>query len=256
MMMKLLTCLVFCLSSFAFGQTKQPKSPFEVDKIPPPFCDIHLVSLAMVNGSPSYVRLAFLAESLASAQTAAETMKKEVADIQTAKSLTALFEVQAQAANEAVGYLHCAAQIAFLYKPTDKDDANLRLMLIAAFNQEAQAVVDITASEKRRLIRTDPVANNPQIASKDADEISKIYESQRDAASTILQASTLAILLAIAPSPDGLTTSGLNITCSERSDLLQRVESTSNGTKTAYSQDAGIIKTALTEHHCSDNKAP
>lgn len=254
--MKTFACLVLCLSSFAFGQAKQPKSPFDVDKIPPPFCDIHLVSLAMVNGSPSYVRLAFLAESLASAQTAAETMKKEVADIQTAKSLTALFEVQAQAANEAVGYLHCAAQIIFRYKPTDKDDANLRLMLIAAFNQEAQAVIDITASEKRRFIRTDPVANDPQMASKDADEISKIYESQRDAASTILQASTLAILLATAPSPDGLTTSGLKITCSERSDLLQRMESTSNGTKTAYSQDAGIIKVALTEHHCSDNKAP
>jgi hypothetical protein len=256
MMMKTLACLVLCLSSVAFGQIKHPKSPFEVDKIPPPFCNIHLVSLAMVNGSPSYVRLAFIAESLASAQTAAETMKKEIADIKTAKSWAALFEVQAQAADEAVGDLHCAAQIAFRYKPTDKDDENVRLMLIASFNQEAQAVIDLTASEKRRLLRSDPVAKNPQIASKDADELSNIYESQRDAASTILQASTLAILLAIAPSPDGLTTSGLNITCSERSDLLQRVESTSKGTKTAYSQDAGIIKVALTEHHCSDNKAP
>lgn len=254
-MMKLLTCLVFCLSSFAFGQTKQPSSPFEVDKIPPPFCDIHLVSLAMVNGSPSYVRLAFIAESLASAQTAADTIKKEVADIQTAKSWTALFEVQAQAANEAVGYLHCAAQIAFRYKPIDKDDVNLRLLLVAAFNQEAQAFIDLTASEKRRLIRANPVTSDPQIASKDAEEVSKILESQRDAASTILQATTFAILKATAPSPDGLTTSGLNITCSERSDLLHRVESTSNGIKTAYSQDAGIIKTAITEHQCSDNKA-
>jgi hypothetical protein len=255
-MTKVLACLVLCLSSFACGQTKQPKSPFEVDKIPPPFCDIHLVSVATVKGTPAYVRLAFLAESLVSAQTAAEIIKKEVDDIRKADSWTALFEIQTQAANEAGGYLHCAAQIAFRYKPTDKDDANSRLMLISAFNQEAQAVIDITACEKRRLIRTDPAANNPQIASKDADEISKIYESQRDAASTILQASTLAILLATAPSPDGLTTSGLNITCSERSDLLQRVESTSNGAKTAYSQDAGIIKVALTEHHCSDNKAP
>lgn len=252
--MKTLVCVVLCLIAVpCSGQRKGAKSPFETDKVPPPFCDIHLVSIAMVSGSPSYVRLAFIAESLGSAQEAAEIMKKEIADIRAAKSLADLFEIQAQGSNEASGYLHCAADIASRYKPIDKDDVNLRLMLIAAFNQEAQAVIDLTASEKRRLLRPDPIAKNPQTASKDGEYLSKIYESQRDAASTILEASTLALLLAIAPSSDGKTTSGLQMTCSERSNLLQKVESISKGTDTAYSQDAGVIKDALSNHQCKES---
>jgi hypothetical protein len=99
---------------------KGAKSPFETDKVPPPFCDIHLVSIAMVSGSPSYVRLAFLAQSLTSAQTASDIMKKEVAELQVAKSMTDLFEIQAQGSREASGYLRCAADIASRYKPIDK----------------------------------------------------------------------------------------------------------------------------------------
>lgn len=250
--MKAISYLVFCLLAVtAVGQAKESKSLLDVDKVPPPFCDIHLVSVTMVSGSLSYVRLAFIAEALASAQQATETIKKEVVDIRTANSLTELFEVQAQGSKEASEYLHCAADIAFRYKPVDKDDANFRLTLTAAFNQEAQAIIDLTATEKRRLLRADSVAKTTRIASKDAEELSKIYESQRDAASTILQATTLAILEAMAPSSDGLTTSGLNIQCSERADLLQRVEATSKGEKSAYSQDAGIIKDAISNHQCT-----
>lgn len=247
--MKRFLLLFLLCAAPALAQSADPYDP-QADKALPPFCNIYLASTGTIKGSPSYVRLAFIAESLASAQESAETLNKEIEDIKNAKSLTDLLEIQAEASSEASGHLRCAADIAFSYKPIDKDDANLRFLLVAAFKQEAQAVIDITASEKRRLIRTDAVT--PAVASTDAEEISKIHESQRDAASTIMEGTTYALLLAAAPSPDKTTTSWLSMNCSERADLLQRVDATSSGIKTAYSQNAGIIKVAITQHRCSN----
>jgi hypothetical protein len=162
-------------------------------------------------------------EALSSAQEAvtgmASSMKEFDAATNTANALAPLIT----GTDEAKDALHCAAFIMSQYPDADEDDKTTKVIGVASFNREADAMADLIAHIKEQFLRPVAVSRSNATQVRDAERISKINESQNKAATDILHMTTFVLLRSVDLTDKTVkTTPYLAVTCEEYADLIKR----------------------------------
>jgi hypothetical protein len=250
--------VVLCLS--ALGQTaskphaqNQKTEPnfLSVDRVPPPYCEAHLIAIGTSNGSNSYRKLQAISEALITSQEAAENLKVASETLRDSGDLTHLFSNLFEAEQKTIDGLHCAAQIMNTYKKKKENqhDDLISTSFIMGFNQEAFAIELLRNSQKERFSRQS--GTTPAQSVLDAEKLQKIQHLQNDAGSTILDAS------ALAASTSADMSGGENVqieysllTCAENGEIVEALKTTAQKTETTYGESAKMILEILEKLKC------
>jgi hypothetical protein len=229
------------------SHTNKPSSP------QPESCAFPLIALSNATGSSAYVRLRYLIAALDSAQDSVTGMASALKELDTATNAANALAPLITGADEAKDELHCAAFIMNQYPGTDDEDKIIKTINAAAFNREADAIVDLMALVKEKLLRSAAVSQSSATQVRDAERMSKITESQNKAANDLLQTTLFAVMKAVDLSDkDAKTAPYLAVTCDEYADLIKRNAPFAQADKSAYTQAASLIQTSLDGHKCRE----
>lgn len=113
--MKLFKLSALLLSGAALSVTARAESV-------PPGCVAHVILLATISGSPSYVRLRFEVEALGSAQQGVSSMGQALKEFKAAITPTTALSALITGTNDANNALQCSAYIMGKYKLTGDHD--------------------------------------------------------------------------------------------------------------------------------------
>jgi len=251
-MSSLRLCWIVGLYGFTLSASAQRERLDIAPETPPSSCGIALVTIATVTGSPAYVRLRFQIDALSSAQegvtamaAAQEEFKRETNS--PAVSMSSLFT----GLGEAHDNLLCAASIIDRYKPTDPDDKTAKVLLIVAFNQEAEALADLQTHVKEQFVR--PAQENTAATQlKDAERITAMNKLQNEAVETLSQVAVLSLMEAVDVSdPNARDTVKTQLSCTEFEDLRKRSTEIAHSAKSGYSDTADLFVTFFNSHQCN-----
>jgi hypothetical protein len=238
-------------STFGSAQTKlgqKQKAPaqsqdfFSVDRIPPPYCDVHLVFIPTIQGNDAYRRLRVITEALITAQDGAENLKHARESLKKSTDPADTFSELFEAEQRAIDGLHCAAQVMHSYKAIkeNQQDDLLSVTLIAGFNREAYAVELLRTSQKERFSRSKN-ATPAQVIS-DAEKLQRITDLQRDGGSSILEASSLAGSISADMSDENATKIEYSqLSCPNSTEIVDLLTTVATNTETIYGQSAKMI---------------
>ncbi|WP_157466836.1 hypothetical protein [Edaphobacter aggregans] len=145
--------------------------------------------------------------------------------------------------------LLCAASIIGRYQPIDDDDKMIRGLLIASYNQEANALIDLQAHMKEQILRRTQSQNT---LLKDAERISSISKTQDEAADTLIQMTTLSLMLSVdLRNPNAKNTEETLLSCKESEDLRKISAPIAAGKQSAYQGPATLFLKFLEGHKCN-----
>jgi hypothetical protein len=224
------------------------------DKVLPPLCGVYLADIAthtVSTASQSYKRLVYVSGAITSAAKSADIALTLRRDLLKDRDLTHLLASVSEDETEAVDSLHCSADIIGRYVPIDDDDNLMRQSFIMSFNQSAEALEALRESELERLSRDDATMK-PSASLAYATVIADSYKEQRDASSTLLQATTLALYPAIDVSDkSAASTPNMLLNCKEALDISRRSKPVATMmTESPYKQAAKLIYDFLQDHRC------
>jgi hypothetical protein len=212
---------------------------------------MYLVSVAsVVSGSPSYVRLRYEIEALASAQEGVKSMDQGLKDLKVSTELYSGLSAVITSTNDANDSLRCAAAVMGHYAAKGDDDRTIRTLLMQGFNQEAGIALDMQDDIKRKLLGAvnQSTAND---ALKEAERMSAIQAKQKYAGESLTLAVSASLLMAVDLSnTKAKNTTKTMLSCSEFEDLRKKSAAIMNGPESTYSDDASLFTSFFNSHEC------
>jgi hypothetical protein len=240
------------VAALSFSQTQRAHSN-KPSASQPDSCALPLIQLNDAKGSKAYIRLRNVIAALDSAQDAVTSMASGLKEFNAATDVAGALAPLITGADEAKDELHCAAFIMNQYPGPDQDDRLIKTISAAAFNREADAIVDLMAHVKEKFLRSAAVSQSSATQVHDAERMSKITESQNKAATDLLQVAAYVIMKSVDLSDkNAKTTPYLAVTCDEYADLIKRNAHFAQADKSAYTQAASLIQTSLDGHKCRE----
>jgi hypothetical protein len=242
--MKLLKLSALILSVVSLSVTARAQAV-------PPGCVVHVISLATISGSPSYVRLRFEIEALGSAQRGVASMGQALKEFKAATTPTTALSALISGTNDANNALHCAAFIMGKYKPTGDDDRVIQGLMVQAFNQEAEALVWLQDDTKRTLLRALGQDHTTPDIGKEAEARSAMEAKQNEAAESLMMAVTQSLLLSVDLSNmHAKNTVKTILSCGEFKDLRKESIAVMGRGTSAYRNSASLVVDFLNGHEC------
>ena len=218
--------------------------------VAPSSCGIALVSEATIVGDIPYKRLAIQLEALRSAQNAVSAMEKGMTEFKTGPTPSLAMSSLFTGTKQAHDALLCSAYLIATYKPVDKDDATSKSALIIAYNQEAAAISDLEVHIKKKFLRSEKDQTQATVL-KDAEQMTAITSLQQEAAETLLETTTYALMMSVDLSdPNAKETKQTVLSCEEFNALKAKSTAFSQETKSAYTDAASLISAFLDGHQC------
>lgn len=248
--MKICFCSSFLLLPLTIAaQNSEPRYDLP-PAVPPTSCGLSLAGLSRVTGPPAYQRLAYQLKALQIAQEAVSALQAARTGLLKERSpelgMAALFTGSEQAHDD----LLCSASIIAKYAPVDETDSTTRALLIIASNQEAAAIADLEAHTKEKFLRSGADVT-PAMQVRDAERMTAITSLQSEAASTLVETTTLSLLLSVDDSnPNAKDTKQTLIPCMQYPALLKESTVLAQQTKSAYTDSASLFVKFLGEHKC------
>jgi hypothetical protein len=213
-------------------------------------CDMTLVSVSTASGSTAYMRLRYQIEALAAAESGVTSLKQGLEELNTAPTPSLALSSVITSTNESRDALRCAAAVIAKYSPTNDTDKTIGETLILAYNQEAEVTMDLQASAKKRFLAGTAEQTNAETV-KEAEHLSARAATQKEAAESLLEATTMSLILAVdLTDPAAKTTAKSLLSCNEFGDLRTRSSAVSKAEKSAYTDCASLFITFLDGHEC------
>lgn len=242
-----LSMIVICGLALVSAQSPDSDSS---PKESPFSCGITLASSDSIVGTSAYVRLKFQLQALVKAQHGAHAMLLAAQDQKSASTPAIALSALLSGGRKAHEDLICAAYVVDHYQPMDENDKTSKQLLVIAYIQEAEAVSKLLAHIREQFLRG-TVDQPASVQLRDAERIAEMNAEQQEAAETLIQTSTMSLMLAIDFTNKAATnTAQTTLLCREYVDLQESAATVTKGDKNAYADAAGLFVTFLKSHKC------